>query len=99
MFGLLLYHFLRTLVHERFSTANMLTVQRNSRFWQCHGINLDVHHAVMLPESAISLQKELNSLRKGAGGSDALKWGLAKIVLWLVRGQSHFSVFFCCSIL
>jgi hypothetical protein len=33
---------------------------------------------------AISLQKELNSLWKGAGGSNASKWGLAEMVL----GQS-----------
>jgi hypothetical protein len=71
MFGLLLYRIHRILVHERFSTANMLTVQQKSQFWQRHSISLDVHHAVTLPESEISLQKESNSLRKGVGGSNA----------------------------
>jgi hypothetical protein len=85
--------------HERFSSANTLTVQQKSQFWQRHGIGLDVCHAVKLPELAISLQKQSNSLRKGVGGSDALKWGLAEMVLWSVRGWSHFPVFFCCSIL
>jgi hypothetical protein len=72
----------------------MLTVQQRRQFWQRHGIGLNVCHAVTLPESAISLQKELNSLRKGVGGSNALKWGLVEIVLWSVRGQSRFSSFF-----
>jgi hypothetical protein len=49
---------------------------------------------MMSPELSISLQKESNSLWKGAGGSNALKWGLAEMVLWSVRGWSHFSVFF-----
>jgi hypothetical protein len=52
-----------------------------------------------LPELAISLQKESNSLQKGAGKSDALKWGLAEMVLWSVRFQSRLSGFFavqCC---
>jgi hypothetical protein len=48
-------------------------VQQLSQFWQHHGISLDVHHAVMLPELAISLQKESNSLVKRVGGSDASK--------------------------
>jgi hypothetical protein len=59
-----------------------------------HGISLDVRIAVTLPESAISLQKESHSLRKGVGGSNALKWGLAEMVLWSVCGWSLFSVFF-----
>jgi hypothetical protein len=80
------------MVREHFSTGNTLTVQQKSRFWQRHGIGLDVHHAVTLPELAISLQKESNSLRKGAGGSDALKWGFAEMVLWSVRGWSRFGV-------
>jgi hypothetical protein len=58
MFGLLLYCFLRILIHEHFPTANMLTVQQKSRLWQRHIIGLDVRHAVMLPEFALSLQKE-----------------------------------------
>jgi hypothetical protein len=74
-------------------------VQQKSQFWQRHSIGLDVRHAVMSPELAISLQKESNSLRKGAGGSNALKWDLAEMVLWSVRGRSHFSGFFHCSIL
>jgi hypothetical protein len=45
------------------------------------------------------LQKDSDSLGKGAGGSDALKWGLVEMVLWTVRGRSFFSVFFLCSIL
>jgi hypothetical protein len=94
MFGLLLYHIHRILVHEHFSTANMLMVQQKSRFWQRHSISLDVRHTVTLPELVISLRKESNSLRKGAGGSDALKWGLAEMVLLSVRGQSCFSGFF-----
>jgi hypothetical protein len=77
----------------------MLTGQQKSQFWQRHSIGLDMHHAVMLPESAISLQKELNSLRKGVGGSNALKWGLTEMVLWSVLGQSCYSGFFCSSIL
>jgi hypothetical protein len=76
----------------------MLTVQQKRQFWQGHGIGLDVRHATS-PESAISLQKESNSLRKGAGKSYLLKWGLAEMVLWSVRGPSRFSVFFRCSIL
>jgi hypothetical protein len=99
MFGLLLYRIHRILVHEHFSTANMLTVQQKSRFWQHHGIGLNVRHAMTLPELALFLQKESNSLRKGAGGSIALKWGLAEMVLWSVRGQSRLSGFFCCLIL
>jgi hypothetical protein len=85
---------LRILVCERFSTSDTLTMQQKRQFWQCHGIGLDVRHAVTLPESAISLQKKSNSLRKGAGENDSLKWGLAEMVLWSVRGPSHFSVFF-----
>ncbi len=53
-----------------------------------------MRHAVTLPESAISLQKESNSLQKGAGGRDAFKWGLVEMVLWSVRGWSRFSGFF-----
>jgi hypothetical protein len=53
----------------------------------------------MLPELRISLQEEFNSLRKGVGGSDALKWGLAEMVLWSVRGWFRFSGFVSCSIL
>jgi hypothetical protein len=71
----------------------------NLAFWQRHGIGLDVGHVVTLPELLISLQKELNSLQKGVGGSDASKWGLADMVLGLVRGRSRFSGFFCCLIL
>jgi hypothetical protein len=74
-------------------------VQQKSRFWQRHGISLNVHHAMTLPELAISLQKESNSLRKAAGGSDALKWGLVEMVMWSVRDRSCFSVSFCCLIL
>ncbi len=99
MFGSLLYRFLRILVHERFSTANMLTVQQKSQFWQRHGIGLDVRHTVTSPELAISLQKESDSLKKRAGGNNALKWGLAEMVLWSVRGWSCFSVFFAFLIL
>ncbi len=77
----------------------MLTVQQKCWFWQHHGIGLNVHHAVTLPESAISLQKKSIFLRKGAGESDSLKWGLAEMVLWSVCGMFRFSVFFCCSIL
>jgi hypothetical protein len=51
----------------------MLTVQQKRQFWQRHGIGIDVRHAVTLPELAISLQKESNSLRKGAGMSNLLK--------------------------
>jgi hypothetical protein len=57
-----------------------------------------VRHAMTLPELAISLQKELQSLQKGAGRSNALKWGVVEMVLWSVRGWSLFSVFFCCLI-
>ncbi len=85
------------MVREHFSTANRLTVQLKSRFWQRHGIGFDVRHAVKLPESAISLQKESNSLRKGV--DKRKKWGLAEMVLWSVRGRSRFSGFFCCLIL
>jgi hypothetical protein len=56
--------------------------------------SLNVCHTVTLPESAISSQKESNSLQKRAGGSNALKWGLAEMVLWSVRGWYRFSVFF-----
>jgi hypothetical protein len=42
IFGLLLYRILRILAHEYFSTADMLTVQQKSQFWQRHGISLDV---------------------------------------------------------
>ncbi len=52
MFGLLLYRIHRILVHEHFSTADMLTVQQKSQFWQHHGIGLNVRHAMTLPESA-----------------------------------------------
>jgi hypothetical protein len=93
MLGLLLYCIHSILVHEHFSTANTLTVQQKSQFWQCHGIDLDVRHAVTLPELAVSLQKESNSLRKGAGGRNALKWGLVGMVLWSVRGRSCFFCF------
>jgi hypothetical protein len=85
---------LRILVYERFSTSDTLTVQQKCRFWQRHGIGLGVCHAVTLPESAKPLQKESNSLRKGAGESDSLKWGLAEMVMWSVCGTSRFSVFF-----
>jgi hypothetical protein len=54
---------------------------------------------VTLPELAVSLQKELNSLRKGVGGSNASKWGLEEMVMWSVHGPSRFSAFFRCSIL
>jgi hypothetical protein len=57
-------------------------------------MGLDVRIAVTLPELAISLKKESHSLWKGAGGSNALKWGLAEMMLWSVRGRSLFSVFF-----
>jgi hypothetical protein len=53
-----------------------------------------VHIAVTLPELAISLQKKLHSLQKGVGGSNALKWGLAEMVLWSVHGRSFSSLFF-----
>jgi hypothetical protein len=85
---------LRILLHEHFSTSDTLTVQQKHQFWQRHGIGLDVHHAVTSPELAISLQKELNSLRKGVGECDSLKWGLAEMVQWSVHGLSHFLFFF-----
>ena len=49
---------------------------------------------MLSPELAISLRKELNSLRKGAGRSNASKWGLVEMVLWSVHGPSRFSGFF-----
>jgi hypothetical protein len=77
----------------------MRTGETESQSWQCHGIGLDVRHAVTSKEPAIKLQKESNSLRKGAGGSDALNWGLVEMVLWSVHGRSCFFVIFCFSIL
>jgi hypothetical protein len=87
------------LVGEHFSTSDMFMVQQKHQFWQCHGISLDVRHAGTSPESATSLQKESNSLRKGAGKSNLLKRGLVEMVLWSVRGPSRFSGSFCCLIL
>jgi hypothetical protein len=71
----------------------MLRVQQKNQFWQHHGISLDVCHTVTSTELAIFLQKKSNSLRKGAGWSNALKWDLAEMVLWSVCGWSCFSVF------
>ncbi len=94
IFGCLMYRVHSVMIHEHFSTANMLTVQQKSQFWQCPGIGLDVSHTVTLPESAISLQKESNSLQKRVGRSNALKWGLAEMVVRSVHGWSRFAGFF-----
>jgi hypothetical protein len=43
---------------------------------------------------ATSLLKKLQSLRKGAGGRNSLKWGVVEMVLWSVRGWSLWLFFF-----
>ena len=79
---------------ESFYAKNTTARPRERQFWQPHGISLNVHHAVTLPELAISWLKELQPLPKGARGSNVLKLGMAKMVHWSVRGSSLFSGYF-----